>query len=411
MQIPKKTSDLEVAMPSQMYRHIPEDLIPDILSRLPVKSLLRFKCVCKSWHSMICDPKFTLSNINGSRSKAVFMSTKYRDRPSGVQSINSEGLVEKCGLEGMKDDVKGRIGGSCNGLLLIIVDNSSFYLWNPMTAYFSYVLVLEEYMFHNVTNSALCYDSCTDDYKVIVELETDFRIRTFYVAGLREKRWKLLKSYDTFFWRTKWVLLNGFVHWLAVDADDLNAPQKIIAFDPKTDEASEVPLPDSWSKETSIALSLGVVDGCLWMTSMENAVAENIEVFAMKEYGVKGSWTRMFDSSCSKLQEISCSSYFYPMFTPMIRMRNGHEILIMTDTGKIFSYNPQTSECRTYEHDFHCSEYSGDTFVESLNCPIGYELDADQRQGLKTDDYVNQYQEYPWVDTDVEFETDDYVNR
>ncbi|CAI9784455.1 unnamed protein product [Fraxinus pennsylvanica] len=37
---------------------LPEEITIEILSRLPVKSLLRFKCVCKTWFSIIQDPKF-----------------------------------------------------------------------------------------------------------------------------------------------------------------------------------------------------------------------------------------------------------------------------------------------------------------------------------------------------------------
>ncbi|KAL8150671.1 hypothetical protein V2J09_020479 [Rumex salicifolius] len=38
--------------------HLPEDLWPEILTRLPVKSLLRFRCVSKSWLAFIDDTEF-----------------------------------------------------------------------------------------------------------------------------------------------------------------------------------------------------------------------------------------------------------------------------------------------------------------------------------------------------------------
>lgn len=50
----------KLIMPS-MAPHIPMEIVADILSRLPVKSLLRFKSVCKQWQSLISDPKFNLS--------------------------------------------------------------------------------------------------------------------------------------------------------------------------------------------------------------------------------------------------------------------------------------------------------------------------------------------------------------
>ncbi|XP_014502889.1 F-box/kelch-repeat protein At3g23880-like [Vigna radiata var. radiata] len=36
----------------------PDDLIIEILSWLPLKSVMRFKCVSKSWNSLIIDPYF-----------------------------------------------------------------------------------------------------------------------------------------------------------------------------------------------------------------------------------------------------------------------------------------------------------------------------------------------------------------
>ena len=37
---------------------LPDEIVLDILSKLPVKSLLRFRCVCKPWHSSIANPNF-----------------------------------------------------------------------------------------------------------------------------------------------------------------------------------------------------------------------------------------------------------------------------------------------------------------------------------------------------------------
>ncbi|KAK4722098.1 hypothetical protein R3W88_012331 [Solanum pinnatisectum] len=38
--------------------HFPENMVVDILSRLPVESLLRFKCVCKHWYGLIKSASF-----------------------------------------------------------------------------------------------------------------------------------------------------------------------------------------------------------------------------------------------------------------------------------------------------------------------------------------------------------------
>jgi hypothetical protein len=37
---------------------LPDDIIAELLSFLPVKSLMQFKCVCKSWKILISDSSF-----------------------------------------------------------------------------------------------------------------------------------------------------------------------------------------------------------------------------------------------------------------------------------------------------------------------------------------------------------------
>ncbi|KAL6204269.1 hypothetical protein ACLB2K_021537 [Fragaria x ananassa] len=65
-------------------------VIFDILSRLPPKSLLRFRCVCKAWRTLISDPYFIkehLSRVNNSCSYSVFVKDV-----STFRSIDSEAL-------------------------------------------------------------------------------------------------------------------------------------------------------------------------------------------------------------------------------------------------------------------------------------------------------------------------------
>lgn len=57
---------------------IPNDLIEEIVKLLPVKSLMRFKCVSKNWLSIITDPSFTSAYPGGFRGPIVF-------RPCGCQ--------------------------------------------------------------------------------------------------------------------------------------------------------------------------------------------------------------------------------------------------------------------------------------------------------------------------------------
>ncbi|KAL5858637.1 hypothetical protein ACOSQ3_006095 [Xanthoceras sorbifolium] len=46
--------------------NLPEDIIREILLRVPPISLFRFRSVCKDWHRIIADPDFSVNHIHNS---------------------------------------------------------------------------------------------------------------------------------------------------------------------------------------------------------------------------------------------------------------------------------------------------------------------------------------------------------
>ncbi|XP_023918879.1 putative F-box protein At5g42430 [Quercus suber] len=50
--------------PPILQRSIPDDVVLNILGRLPVKSVIRFRCVSKSWDSSITTPYFISTHLN-----------------------------------------------------------------------------------------------------------------------------------------------------------------------------------------------------------------------------------------------------------------------------------------------------------------------------------------------------------
>ena len=48
----------------QGKNHLPHDVVLNILARLPVKSLLRFRCVSKLWDSSITSPNFISTHLS-----------------------------------------------------------------------------------------------------------------------------------------------------------------------------------------------------------------------------------------------------------------------------------------------------------------------------------------------------------
>ncbi|XP_021867241.1 F-box protein At3g26010-like [Spinacia oleracea] len=55
----------------KLHVQFPSELITEILTRLPVKSICRLKCVSKTWNSKICNSKFINSYISRNSSSST----------------------------------------------------------------------------------------------------------------------------------------------------------------------------------------------------------------------------------------------------------------------------------------------------------------------------------------------------
>ncbi|KAL3650396.1 hypothetical protein CASFOL_006799 [Castilleja foliolosa] len=118
-----------------------DDLLTEILLRLPMKSLIRFKLVSKHWHSLITNPKFCIfRNPNPNPAIGLFLHcSDFRSNPRIEYVPFSH--VENPPFKKLKfaNDPSGiRIVQSCNGLLLCSSSrardyNRIYYVYNPTT--------------------------------------------------------------------------------------------------------------------------------------------------------------------------------------------------------------------------------------------------------------------------------------
>lgn len=170
-----------------------DDIVVEILSRLPVKSLKRFRCVCKSWCDLISDSFFVMKHANyatkATSSLKVLVSIepfqsidceallKHEDEDGHVASSQPKLDLSKC-CPDMLRSCHLYIVGSCNGLICLhgvdwYRDYSDILLWNPCTGD---TKVLPEHTFFRAHYGkyrhpmfyGFGYDSSTDDYKVIL---------------------------------------------------------------------------------------------------------------------------------------------------------------------------------------------------------------------------------------------------
>ncbi|KAL0001070.1 hypothetical protein SO802_014851 [Lithocarpus litseifolius] len=105
--------------------NLPPELIADILPRLPVKSLTRFKGVSKSWATRISDPDFVKTHLHRAQFRRILLSSA-----NSLYSIDHEtdDLAAAVDLHYPRDQIQNpkpqshavQIIGSCNGLVCIM---------------------------------------------------------------------------------------------------------------------------------------------------------------------------------------------------------------------------------------------------------------------------------------------------
>ncbi|XVE81273.1 hypothetical protein DITRI_Ditri15bG0050500 [Diplodiscus trichospermus] len=289
---------------------LPPDIIANILSRLPVKSLLRSKCVSKPWQSLISDPQFAKLHLNQSQKNSNINPHRVLVSTNPMQSIDyeahngsehgSKGVLELDYPAPIEKDPEYDVElvGSCNGLICLVVDYKDFILWNPSTRQ-SRELPKPKHRPNRFSVYGLGYDFSTDDYKLL-------RVARQYPAIASDEAKLEVLSMTTNVWRRIpdlqtdqmkldgcGIFLNGSLHFLARKVSSLN---KILSFDLAKEKFHElVPLPDRLEENHYVGvLGLGVSGDCLCLFI---ECGENLyEGWVMKEFGVKSSWTRLFSS-------------------------------------------------------------------------------------------------------------------
>lgn len=159
-------------------RNLPQEIITDILSRLPVKSLFHFKCVSPSWKSLISDPYFANTHLgrtktaNYSEQKIVTISYCGNLNLVDYNDGNLTTKLEFPTVEQHDAEKWVKVLSSCDGLLLVSRSDKSVFLLNPSTRECKKLPICPFFQKSiNEFTSNPCgigYDSSTDDYKVVI---------------------------------------------------------------------------------------------------------------------------------------------------------------------------------------------------------------------------------------------------
>ncbi|XP_050229395.1 F-box protein CPR1-like [Mercurialis annua] len=282
---------------------IPVDVISCILSYLPVKSVVRFKCVSKSWHSLISDPFFRKLHLLRSHKSAnlVFVLQNpvkhysYCDATFFDDTISEDSTQIELPFRRQLRLWDGVILCSCDGLLLVRDLYEQLILLNPSTREHRVLPKVENYYSDSVSEGYdLGYDSSSDDYKLLLRRlgrNPEKRNKTTkdpMILSLKTNCWRKVEdlNYDRDIKNA--INLNGFLHWLVLH--NSSAPGKIVCFSFANETSTEMEHPRNYDNYG--LLNLGVLQGCLCLTETKHA-AHSTTVWIMKEFGVTSSWMKL----------------------------------------------------------------------------------------------------------------------
>ncbi|PIM98050.1 hypothetical protein CDL12_29473 [Handroanthus impetiginosus] len=340
---------------------IPSEVLREILSRLPAELLLRFRCVCKAWRDTIDDPIFIRLHLDhqllkiqdsssgvgqvilrGDLDTSLYSLSLNSLNSSGGQTVKATRLNHSPGYGDIRSPV-----GSCNGVMLISQSNGTNFLWNPLTREFHSLPPLKVIMskklrglYHSVIG--LGYDFAADDYKVVKIAQVfDPRDRNLksetFVYSLKLGSWRRIKDFPYRISRSSGgIFLEGTLHWISSTMPLKSMDDLIVGLDLGAEDYCLLPLPSELSgQKKPCAKHLGVLGGCLILSCYYQI--ERLDVWLMKEYGVKDSWVKLF--SVAATDNIGAVE----TLRPIAYLKCKGEVLLQHDRQEFLWYDLKTN--------------------------------------------------------------------
>ncbi|XP_074269821.1 F-box protein CPR1-like isoform X1 [Silene latifolia] len=188
-----------------MAASLPLELITEIFTKLPVKSLHRFKCVSKTWNSIITSTKFIKQHLRqtlilNTNFNNIIISSNNSIFSSAISAVKLRFDIINHPLNNLFHRPAVDIIESVHGLLLIAdYPKQTLYLFNPSNKTQRFVPPAPSgpsrkpgFGFGLVDVFGFGYDSVTDDYKVVrlVQWFDSGLCRETSVYSMRNDSWE-----------------------------------------------------------------------------------------------------------------------------------------------------------------------------------------------------------------------------
>ncbi|GMY19233.1 F-box/kelch-repeat protein At3g06240-like isoform X1 [Fagus crenata] len=294
------------------------DVVFDILTRLPVKSLVRFRCVSNSWNSIISSHFFINTHLdrakslshNNNNNNGYLLDTSYNSSsPNDLCTVvyySDRTLTEISMLQMPLSDV--HMVDFCNGIFCLRnYETNELYLWNPSIRKLKMLSTIR--LAHSGASYAigLGYHSQNNDFKFlrivyfegskarpaeaeVYTLSTD-SWRKFVISLEYEPNIGSINRID----QLRCLFFNGALHSIVFTGEQ----KFILSFDVNDERFREIMLPQNYVDEKFeitfdiLAVFKGSLASFVCIEGEEVGDRDICYMWVMREYGVVESWTKI----------------------------------------------------------------------------------------------------------------------
>ncbi|XP_061999591.1 F-box/kelch-repeat protein At3g06240-like [Rosa rugosa] len=335
---------------------LPDHITQEIFCRIPLKTLIQCKFVCKSWHRSLSNPDFTKTLVYSGAPTCHFLLDLGTNKHilADVKSAWSPNnmvlkLSDPNALYNRVND--SYIIGSSNGLLCLVRHNLKigamyFNISNPIIGESIALPIFKDR--DNVPLGfafGFGFSSISHVYKVVLFITRNPPCKKLecMVLTVGSGIWRSIgKVCSSIVYTIYGVFHNGFLHWLC---DCKRSRSRFIrAFDVESERFKNLPMPPAC--ETTA--KLGVLNGSLSISCFSLGT---FKVWLMKEYGGKKFWTRELEIH-DRIQERRMTiddtcwggplSKHYIEVLKLIKGKKAPKKALLLDNFKLSLYTPAT---------------------------------------------------------------------
>ncbi|XP_075643139.1 F-box/kelch-repeat protein At3g23880-like [Castanea sativa] len=365
-----------------MLEYLPYEVLLEILHRLPVKSLIQFRCVSKTYNSLITSPAFIKSSFTRSHSDSNKLIVRYLDVNYHVERYkliyedndNNDEQIQDLEFPLSSSWANFRLVGSANGLFCLHEGNRLI-LWNPCIRKFI-TLPNPSVTGFFPCHLAIGFDLRTDDYKVVRIAYQSIDIRyegakppLVEIYSVSEGSWRVTSGGDSYppmitisNWHPRATSLNGAVYFAANDWGDAQS-SIVLSFDLGDEVFRLISLPNG-KFGLDADISTLVFNGLLSLICYEHQhmgeyymfSVRRCSVWVMKECGVVDSWQFTIDLDMMLHWEV------------LGFLKNDHVLVqkIQSHGSKLLSYDPESQQVKNLGfYRSACCSYA-DNYVRNL---------------------------------------------